>query len=116
MINGDGWLGDSIVGKDVCVLAAGGGRHGPLYAAAGAIATVVDLSPADVGALIAAWRPNELDVRIVETSMEDLSMFATGEFDVVVQPVSTCYVPDIAVVYRQVARILPPWRSVCESA
>ena len=37
--------------------------------------------------------------------MEDLSMLAAGEFDVVVQPVSTCYVPEITLVYRQVARV-----------
>ena len=40
--------------------------------------------------------------------MDDLSMFAPASFDVVVQPVSTCYVPDIVGVYRQVARIIVP--------
>ena len=32
-----GWLGESIFGKRVLCLAAGGGRQGPLYAAAGAV-------------------------------------------------------------------------------
>ena len=43
-----GWLGGEIRGKAVLCLAAGGGKHGPLYAAAGAIVTVVDLSPAQL--------------------------------------------------------------------
>ncbi len=38
--------------------------------------------------------------------MTDLSMFGAGEFDLVTQPVSTCYVPDVAAVYQQVARVV----------
>ena len=45
-----GWLGGDIRGKTLLCLAAGGGKHGPLYAAAGANVTVVDLSPASPGA------------------------------------------------------------------
>jgi SAM-dependent methyltransferase len=37
--------------------------------------------------------------------MDDLSMLADASFDVVIQPVSTCYVPDILKVYREVARV-----------
>jgi SAM-dependent methyltransferase len=48
------------------------------------------------------------DIRAIETSMDELSMFAPGSFDVVVQPVSTCYVPDVLAVYQQVARITAP--------
>ena len=46
-----------------------------------------------------------LNVRTVETSMDDLAMFPAGAFDVVIQPVSTCYVPDVLAVYREVARV-----------
>lgn len=46
-----------------------------------------------------------LQVRTVEASMDDLSSLAIGEFDIVVHPVSTCYVPDIRTVYREVARV-----------
>ena len=38
------WLPSSLKGLEVLCLAAGGGKHGPLYAAAGARVTVVDLS------------------------------------------------------------------------
>src|SRR5882672_9627756 len=40
-----GWLPDGVKGRRVLCLAAGGGKHGPLFAAAGASVTVVDLSP-----------------------------------------------------------------------
>ncbi len=103
-----GWLGPSIVGRRVLCLAAGGGRQSALYAAAGAQVTVVDLS-AEMLTLdrqVAAERG--LDVRTVQTSMTDLAMLSASEFDVVIQPVSTCYVEDLAAVYRQVARITRP--------
>jgi SAM-dependent methyltransferase len=100
-----GWLGGDVRGKRLLCLAAGGGKHGPLYAAAGAIATVVDLSPAqlELDRLVAAER--RLVLTTVEASMDDLSMFAAGQFDIVIQPVSTCYLAEIGPVYREVARI-----------
>src|SRR5438105_347702 len=100
-----GWLGGDIGGKRLLCLAAGGGKHGPLYAAAGAIVTVVDLSPAqlELDREVAAER--RLELKTVEASMDDLAMFATGEFDIVIQPVSTCYLPEIGPVYREIARV-----------
>jgi SAM-dependent methyltransferase len=98
------WLGD-VAGKRVLCLASGGGRQSILYAAAGAIVTVVDLSREMLALDREVAAERGFDVRTVETSMEDLSMFTAGEFDVVVQPVSTCYVPEVTLVYRQVARV-----------
>lgn len=103
-----GWLGGNVRDKRVLCLAAGGGKHSVLFAAAGAVVTVVDISPCmlELDRKLAAERG--LRVQIVETSMGDLSMFAAATFDVVVQPVSTCYVPDVLVVYREVARVTAP--------
>jgi SAM-dependent methyltransferase len=99
------WLGD-VRGKKLLCLAAGGGRQGPVYARAGAHVTVVDISSAqlELDREVAAERG--MDLRTVQASMDDLSMFSTGEFDLVIQPVSTCYVPDIQLVYREVAKVL----------
>ncbi len=107
-INADGWLGESIAGKRVLCLAAGGGRQSALYAAAGAIVTVVDLSPAMLALDRAVAAERRLSIRILEASMDDLSVLASAEFDIVVQPVSTCYVPDVGRVYREVARVVVP--------
>src|SRR5262245_51801748 len=96
-----GWLGGDIRGKSLLCLAAGGGKHGPLYAAAGAIVTVVDLSPGmlELDRQVAAER--RLALKTVEASMEDMPMLAVGEFDIVIHPVSTCYVPEVELVYRE---------------
>jgi SAM-dependent methyltransferase/ADP-ribose pyrophosphatase YjhB (NUDIX family) len=100
------WLGGDVRGKRVLCLASGGGRQSALFAAAGAHVTVVDISPAMLALdrLVATERG--LDVRVVEASMDDLSALPEAGFDIVSQPVSTCYVPDIAAVYREVARVL----------
>jgi SAM-dependent methyltransferase len=103
-----GWLGGDIRGKSLLCLAAGGGKHGPLYAAAGANVTVVDLSPAmlELDREVAAER--RIELRTVEASMDEMPMFAAASFDLVIHPVSTCYLPQVAPVYREIARVTRP--------
>ncbi len=107
-VDGAGWLGPSIAGLRVLCLAAGGGRQSALYAAAGAQVTVVDLSPEMLALDRQVAAERNLEIRTVEASMDDLSMFAAGAFDIVIHPVSTCYVPDVSAVYREVARVTAP--------
>ncbi|MEQ9071452.1 class I SAM-dependent methyltransferase [Gimesia chilikensis] len=103
-----GWLPASVEGKSVLCLASGGGWQSILYAAAGARVTVVDLSNKMLQLDEQEARRRGLQVKIVETSMDDLSILHEAEFDIVHQPVSTCYVPDIEAVYREIARVLRP--------
>ncbi|MCG8649557.1 MAG: class I SAM-dependent methyltransferase, partial [Pirellulales bacterium] len=107
-VDRSGWLGSSIAGRKLLCLAAGGGRQSSLYAAAGAIVTVVDISGAmlELDRQVAAQRGYPL--RLYETSMDDLSMLDPAEFDIVIHPVSSCYVPDVTKVYQQVARVIRP--------
>lgn len=108
LIDGAGWLPGGIRGWNVLCLAAGGGRHGPLYASAGGNVTVVDISPAmlELDRRVAADR--RLSIRTIETSMDELSMFADGEFDLVVHPVSTCYLENLSRLFPEVARVTRP--------
>jgi SAM-dependent methyltransferase len=103
-----GWLGGNIRGWHVLCLAAGGGRQGPLYAAAGAVVTVLDLSPGMLEKDRDTSKRFGMNLRILEGTMQDLSMFSIAEFDLVAHPVSTCYVPDPTNVFVQVARVLRP--------
>lgn len=100
-----GWLGGSVAGKRLLCLASGGGRQSALYATAGAEVTVVDLSPEMLALDRQVAAERGLNIRAIEASMDDLSAFADASFDVVVQPVSTCYLPDVLAVYREVARV-----------
>jgi len=105
-VDGLGWLGGDVRGKRLLCLAAGGGRQGPIYAAAGADVTVVDLSPAMLELDREVSHARQLKVRTIEASMDDLSMIEDASFDIVIHPVSTCYVPDVRPVYQEVSRIL----------
>lgn len=105
-LDSNGWLAGEVAGRDVLCLGAGGGKQSALFATAGARVTVVDLS-AEMLVLdrtVAAERG--LQVRAVQASMDDLGALPAASFDLVWQPVSTCYVPDVTRVYREVARVL----------
>jgi ubiquinone/menaquinone biosynthesis C-methylase UbiE len=108
IVDGVNWLGGNIRGQRILCLAAGGGRHSALYAAAGALVTVVDISGAmlELDREVAAER--RFDIRTVQASMDHLPMLHDAEFDAVIHPVSTCYVPDVRKVYAEIARVTVP--------
>ena len=108
VIDQAGWLGNSLVGKQVLCLAAGGGRQSSLYAAAGASVTVVDLSGSmlELDRQVAAERGYQM--RLLQTNMEDLSGLSDSEFDIVIHPVSTCYIASVDKVYAEVSRVTRP--------
>lgn len=105
-LDGRGWLPTTVRGLNVLCLAAGGGWQSILYASAGANVTVVDLSPEMLRQDVQEAARRKLAVRVIEGSMDDLSALENESFDIVHQPVSTCYVPDISQVYREVSRVL----------
>jgi len=102
------WLGRGIAGLRTLCLAAGGGKQSAIYAAAGARVTVVDISPEMLALDRQVAAERKLDIQTVEASMDDLSMLPAGEFELVVHPVSTCYLPDVQPVFREVARAAAP--------
>lgn len=106
--DGRRWIPDRLDGLDVLCLAAGGGKHGPLYAAAGAKVTVLDISAAMLDLDRQVARERKINFQILQGSMDDLSMLGCGQFDLVIHPVSTCYVPDVGRVFREVARVTKP--------
>lgn len=102
------WLPPRLDGLEVLCLAAGGGKHGPVYAAAGGRVTVLDLSPAMLELDRQVARERRIDIEILQGSMDDLGMLAAGRYDLVIHPVSTCYLPDVGRVFREVARVTKP--------
>lgn len=100
-----GWLPGSVAGLDVLCLASGGGWQAILYAAAGARVTVVDLSEEMLKLDHREAERRDLSLKIVAASMDDLPL-DDESYDLVHQPVSTCYVPRVVDVYKEVARVL----------
>ena len=108
ILDPEGWFEGSVMGKKVLCLAAGGGLQSALFAAAGAKVTVVDISGEMLELDGQTAARHGLKVTLVQASMDHLPTLPDGGFEIVLQPVSTCYVPDIGAVYREVARVSAP--------
>ncbi len=99
------WLGN-VKGRRILCLASGGGQQGPLLAAAGALVTVLDNSPRQLQQDRGVAQREGLSLETVEGTMKDLSVFAGESFDLIVHPVSNCYVDDVRPVWTEAARVL----------
>jgi SAM-dependent methyltransferase len=102
-----GWFPE-LAGLEVLCLACGGGQQGPVFAAAGARVTVVDISPRQLAQDRLVAERDGLDVETVPADMANLSAFADGRFGLVFHPVSNCFVPDVPPVWRETFRFLRP--------
>jgi ubiquinone/menaquinone biosynthesis C-methylase UbiE len=100
------WFPSPLAGSDVLCLASAGGQQGPILAATGANVTVFDNSPVQLSRDRLVAERDGLPIRTVQGDMADLSVFADDSFDLVFNPVSICFVPDVCVVWREAARVL----------
>ncbi len=92
----------------VLCLASGGGQQGPILAAAGATVTVVDMSRRQLDQDADVARRDGLEMTLLEGDMADLSRLGTGSFDLVVNPPSTLFVPELAPIFAECRRMLAP--------
>lgn len=99
------WLGD-LPGKKVLCLAGAGGLQAPLFACAGAEVTVIDLSEGMVSRDREVAAREGLSIQLEHGNMCDLSRFADESFDLVFNPPSLFYVPEVMPVFREVYRVL----------
>jgi SAM-dependent methyltransferase len=102
------WLPASLRGVRILGLASGGGQQGPLLAAAGATVTVFDNSPLQLERDRDVAAREQLEVATVQGDMRDLSAFADASFDVVLNPVSNVFCPELEPVWRECFRVLKP--------
>ena len=101
------WLGD-VKDREVLCLAGAGGQQAPVLSAAGARVTVLDNSPAMLELDRQVASRDGLDLKTVLGDMADLSPFASDSFDLILHPVSNCFVPQVRPVWRESFRVLRP--------
>ena len=99
------WLKD-IKGKKILCLAGAGGLQAPLLACAGAEVTVLDISEKMLDKDRTIAEAEHLNIRIEKGNMCDLSRFAEGSFDCILNPTSLMYVPDVKPVFKECYRVL----------
>lgn len=101
------WIGD-VRRKRVLCLASGGGQQAPVLAAAGARVTSFDLSDEQLSKDRQVADRDNLDLRTERGDMTDLSRFPDASFDLIFNPVSNLFVPDVRAVWRECRRVLVP--------
>lgn len=93
-------------GLKVLCLASGGGQQAPIFAALGAEVTLLDASPQQLAQDQFVAERDQLTITLVEGDMADLSAFADERFELIYNPPSTLFVPELAPVWRECYRVL----------
>jgi SAM-dependent methyltransferase len=101
------WI-QNIAQKKLLGLASAGGQQGPILAAAGARVTIVDLSPEQLKQDQICCKKFGLKIATIQSDAADLSMFEPASFDLILNPVSNCFFPNLSTVWRECARVLKP--------
>jgi len=102
------WFPHDMKGARILGLASSGGQQMPLFAAAGADVTVIDLSDNQLALDKLVADREGLSIRLERGEMRDLSRFDDNSFDLVFHPVSNCFVPELKPVWQEAFRVLRP--------
>ena len=101
------WFGD-LNGKTVLGLASGGAQQMPLFAACGAVCTVLDYSEEQLRSERLVAEREGYAVAIVRADMSKPLPFSDESFDLIFHPVSNCYVEEVEPIWRECFRVLKP--------
>ena len=101
------WFGE-IAGKEVLCLASGGGQQAPILAAAGARVTSFDNSSRQLEQDKLVAEREGLAIRLEQGDAADLSRFDDGSFDLVFNPCSNLFMPDLVPLWGECFRVLRP--------
>ncbi|WP_291844797.1 methyltransferase domain-containing protein [Maricaulis sp.] len=99
------WFGD-ITGARILCLASGGGQQAPILAAAGAIVTSVDFSPAQLAKDAEIARREGLALDTVEADMTTFSGQVSTGHDLVFNATSNLFSSQILPVWRECSMVL----------
>ena len=101
------WFGE-LRGIKVLGLASGGGQQMPIFAALGAVCTVLDYSEKQLANEKQVADREGYDIRIIRADMTKPLPFPDESFDLIFHPVSNCYVREVKPIWRECWRILKP--------
>ena len=95
-------------GLNVLCLASGGGQQAPLFAAMGANVILLDASQKQLDQDKFVADREGLDIHRIQGDMANLSGFADQSFDLIFNPPSTLFIPDLTPVWVESFRVLQP--------
>ena len=96
----------NLEGCKVLGLASGGGQQMPILTAAGADCTVLDYSEKQLQSENLVAEREGYKIKTIRADMTKPLPFADETFDMIVHPVSNCYVEEVLPIWRECYRIL----------
>lgn len=99
------WLGE-VSGKQILGLASGGGQQMPLLTAAGGICTVLDYCEQQLEQERMVAQREGYTIALVHADMTKPLPFTDNTFDIIIHPVSVCYVREVRPIFRECFRVL----------
>lgn len=102
------WFPADLNGVAILCLASGGGQQAPVLAATGANVTCFDNSPAQLEKDKFVAERDGLTIKLEKGDSADLSRFPDASFDLIFNPASNVFFPDLEPVWRECHRVLRP--------
>ena len=99
------WFGD-VRGKRVLGLASGGGQQMPILTALGAHCVCLDYSKKQLDSERLVAEREGYEIELVQADMTKPLPFPDESFDLIVHPVSNCYIEDVLPLWKECFRIL----------
>ena len=99
---------NSLANAKLLGLASGGGQQMPIFAALGALCTVLDYSSKQLDNERLVSEREAYPIDIVKADMTKALPFPDGSFDLIFHPVSNCYIEDVFHVWKECFRVLKP--------
>lgn len=93
-------------GAKVLGLASGGGQQMPIFAACGAVCTVLDYAKSQLESESLVAQREGYAIETVRADMTQPLPFDDESFDLIFHPVSNCYVEEVLPIWRECSRIL----------
>ena len=100
------WLPQSLKGLKILGLASGGAQQIPVFAALGARCSVLDYSPSQIKSEIDVAAREGYEVEAIRGDMTERLPFDDETFDIIVHPVSNCYIKEVGHVFNECYRVL----------
>ena len=88
------WFGE-LKDKRILGLASGGGQQMPIFAALGAVCTVLDYSEEQIKSERTVAEREQYSIEIIRGDMTKRLPFEDECFDIIFHPVSNCYVEEV---------------------
>lgn len=100
------WLPQALKGLKILGLASGGAQQIPVFAALGANCSVLDYSPSQIKSEIEVAARDGYEVEAIRGDMTEKLPFDDETFDIIVHPVSNCYIKEVEHVFNECYRVL----------